>query len=326
MSENQIVPQQQNSALALPEEYPAYLRDLYVPRGYATDAGPLTPGDIGTNFVKIVQRMSKEAIAGWGPDRNEPAIPLGTMFLSRDRKVIPIDTPVFPLLRTIKFLRWEGRPGEGKLIGTADRRDDERILREDGLQFRRDANGKTLPPLWTEYINIYVACRECKGEPIVISFYRTSRPVGRKWVQLLLRATLGFSLPLYSHKYKLGSPCLERSGDQTWYQLVIKPDGFTPEEFLPRLKSLYQDAVAMNQASQGTEYLNLEAGAAPEPEEAPNMFATEKTNDLPDFIDVAATPVAPAPALAPAPVKPSTPAPTPAPAPAPTPAPVVEMW
>jgi hypothetical protein len=108
---------------------------------------------------------------------------------------------------------------------------------------------------------------------------------------------------------------------------VIKPDGFTPEEFLPRLKSLYQDAVAMNQASQGTEYLNLEAGAAPEPEEAPNMFATEK-EELPIFIDAKVLPVAPAPtpALAPAPTPALAPAPTPAPASTPTPAAVVEMW
>ena len=319
MSDNQIVPQQ-NMSLVLPEDYPKYLQDLYIPRGYAQDAGPLTPGDIGTNFVKLVQGMSKQALPGWGPDRNEQPLPLGTMFLTRDTKIIPPETLVFPLLRTVKFLRWEGKPGEGKLIGTADRRDDERILRENGLQFRRDQDGKTVPPLWTEYINIYVASQVCKGEPIVLSFYRTSRPVGRKWVQLLLRNTLGFSLPLYTHKYKLGTPCLERSGTQTWYQFVIKPDGFTPENYLLKLKQLYQDAVAMHQASQGTEYMNLENDSAPiqEAGEVTNMFTTEDDSEnLPDFID--AKPSSSPATLAPAPAALAAPAPV-------TPEPSVEMW
>lgn len=323
MSENQIVAQSHNSVITFPSEYPGYLKALFKPHGYSVDAGPLVPGDIGINIIKIVQKVSKETEPGWGQTQHEAPMAPGTMFMNRDHTPVPPDTVIFPLLRTITIRRYEGKPGEGKLLGVADHRNDERILRENGLQFRRGADGVTLPPLWTEYTNIYVACKPSKGEPALISFYRSSHLIGRKWLQLMLRNTIAFSLPLYTHKYKLGTPFIERKGINSWFQFNIVPDGITPEIYLPKLKDLYETAVMMHAASQGSE---LEMDQTSEPEQTPNTEVallckeTDASVDcLPDFgggslemsapaAPAQAAPAAPAQAAPAAPAAPEQPA------------------
>jgi mono/diheme cytochrome c family protein len=70
------------------------------------------------------------------------------MFLSRDAIIIPAGTPFIPLCRAVRYILWEGKPGEGKLVFMTDDRNDDRIQAIHGLEFRKDPKtGKNEAPL-----------------------------------------------------------------------------------------------------------------------------------------------------------------------------------
>jgi hypothetical protein len=271
--------------------------------------GHLQPADIGINFVKIVHGQSKEARPG---PNGEPALPLGTIFLSRDRKVIQPDTPFIPLLRAVRYIKWDGRPGEGRMAFTCTDPNDRRIKDCDGLAWKPDPRNpsKQLKPEVTAYVNLYVLLKDCPDEPVMLSFSRTGAAAGRKLTQQLIKATLGGKLPLYSLMFKLGKPSEETDGQNLWYHHNCIQNGHVPPEALDAAKTMYEKALILNSMSTGAEFANAESDEEPQDEPAAQpanvLSASSKL--------VQTAPVAPT-AAAPAPVQPQpTPAPTIAPA------------
>jgi hypothetical protein len=248
-----------SNELALPSSVPEHLRAYYKQGGYREDIGRIDPSDVGTVFLKLVHGTMREAMPGWDGNPATPGMQLGTMFLSNDRKIVPVNTPIYPLYRTVRYIRWQGKPGDrdSKIVAITGNREDPRILAERGLEFKEGRDGKTTAPLWTTYTNVYVAIPYA-NEPVVISFYRTSTTVGRNWTRALLRATQSFSLPLYTTKWLLGQPKIETDGKNHWAQIHIVPAGFTEVDRLKKLEALAEDAKFLVEASTGADFLNLE--------------------------------------------------------------------
>lgn len=242
-------------ATQMPEYLQEYLKNNEVPKD---QFGQLDPADVGANFIKLVHGSSKEATPGWDGEQ-APALQIGTMFLSRDHTIIEEGTPFIPLFRATKYIKWEGRPGDGRVVGMTSHRDDPRITQENGLAFGKDPNtGKPTPPIWTQYINFYVLVKQCMSEPVLLSFYRTSTPVGRRLTQDLVRMTGGSKVPLYFFKFKLDKPKIVRDGNNSWPQYIIKPDGLVSENLLPQMKKMLEAAKTMNDISEGVEFGALE--------------------------------------------------------------------
>jgi hypothetical protein len=224
---------------------------------HQNEMGVLKPSDFGINIIKVCQSQSREARPG---SAGEPALPLGTMFLSRDRKVIPIGTPVIPLLRTVRYIKWNGRPGEGKMEFSTDNPNDARIKACDGLAWKQDQRtGKTLKPLVTEYCNFYVLCRECPDEPLLLSFSRTSASLGRKLTQDIIKATRGNKMPMRGLVYTLQTPRIERDAANEWYQINVVAGGFAPAEAESRANEMFELACALRDASTGAEFASIDA-------------------------------------------------------------------
>lgn len=245
MSENALVTFQ-----GLPEHLKGYVSD-----SAKSDLGRLKPSDIGVSFLKCCQTQSREARPN--PSTGEPGIQFGAMFDSRSRKIIPVGTLIIPLLRTVRYIKWIGRPGEGRMEFTTDNENDPRIKACNGLQFTTDPRTqKQLPPLVTEYTNFYVACREI-AEPVLLSFARTSVPIGRRWTQDLIKATKG-RLPLRCLTFKLGQPSVKRDASNEWYQFNIEPAGFTDAAAMKKVDELHEAALAMHAASTGAEFTQID--------------------------------------------------------------------
>src|SRR6185436_17818375 len=99
-----------NELATAPAELPEHLKKYYSGTGdHRQDFGDLSAAAFGTSFLKLVHQMSREAKPNWGGN-NEPAIPVGTMFLYRNRKIIPPNTPFIPLLRRTTYIKWIGKP------------------------------------------------------------------------------------------------------------------------------------------------------------------------------------------------------------------------
>jgi len=279
------------SNLALPDNAPAYLEHYLKPaEENASLFGKMDAADIGTTFLKLVHQSSREAIAGWDDEKKAPAIPFGTMFLSRDHAIIPPDTTIVLLLRTKRFIKWEGKPGEGKVVATANERTDPQIVNENGLAFGSNKNtGETIKPAWTEYTNFYLAMQQCK-EPVMLSFYRTSLPEGRKLTQTLMRASSGFKLPPYVLKFKLRTPTTETRGMNTWPKMNVQPDGFVAEELLGHLKKLFNAACIMHTASTGSEYVANPAGGGKTPADLKDAAPQEAEASQAAQVDAEMTP------------------------------------
>lgn len=222
------------------------------------DMGPLDPSDFGIGFVKLVTSSSRENTPGWGPVGNENPLPVSTIFTSREHKVIPVGSKFVPLLRSVRYIRWIGRPGDGRMeFQTHDPRDP-RIAKIDGLAFRNDPNsGRTLPPLVTKYINFYVMT-QVSDEPLVLSFYRTSEPVGKRFTQDLWRATKGYKAPIRCLQFIFEQPRIVRDGANSWPQFKFCPAGFVTEEIMKKADLLHETAMALDKAAQGSEFGSLD--------------------------------------------------------------------
>lgn len=283
------------TALALPNDVPTYLQQYYKDNAdYRDMAGDIQPADVGMCFIKMVQGLSREAKPGWGPTKEEAALPQGTMFLSRDHQIVKPGTEFVPLLRTTRFIKWIGRPGDGHMEGMADRRDDPRIRAENGLEFRRGKNEQgqdiTLAPIWTEYLNIFIFLAQYPEEPVVLSFLRSSAALGRQFTQNLLRATKGWRLPLFCTKYMLGKPQLNKKTEHPQFNVI--PAGFVKEGALKKLENIARTAKLMHESATAQDYLAIDAQDA-EVEETPTHVETPPRQNL--FQEPPASPVAPAP-------------------------------
>jgi hypothetical protein len=219
--------------------------------------GKLSPSDFGLNFIKFVYGNTPQATAGWGPTKQEPAYPLGSMFLSRDGTLIPAGAKFAILYRDIAYIKWIGKPGDGHMdFMTKDDRDP-RILAIDGLSFKKDKNtGQSTPPEVITYVNFYVMV---KGSdlPAILSFKRTGIPEGRRLTQDMLVATNSGELPPWTLMFSLEAPRLEIDGALRWYHFVIKAAGHLPEAFLTKAEEMA--AFAKNMAEFATEKLYAEA-------------------------------------------------------------------
>jgi len=210
------------------------------------------------SFVKLTHTQSKEFKNNWG-GRNEPGMPEGTMFLSRDHQVLPIGTPIILLLRTIKYIYWIGRPGDGRMEFQTDNKQDQRICKINGLEFLKDERtGKPKAPLVTTYYNFYCVTPYNLEEPSILSFYRKSMPLGKKLIQDLARLTRMGQLPMYLWLYKLGKPGIAVDGQNTWPQFNLEPAGATDPNILEKIEKVHGVAELFAQASTGAEMGQLE--------------------------------------------------------------------
>jgi hypothetical protein len=213
----------------------------------------MSPSDVGLNILKVVQRMSAQA----------KTMPLGSYFLSVSGEVIAPDTIFAVLFRKTTYIKWIGKPGEGKIDFRTDNPNDPRILADDGLTFRKSAEGKTLPPSVTQYMNFYVVLATHPKEPMLLSFKRTFLPVGRKLTQAITRGLQNPGLPLFSLLFRL-HPTKERKDEN--FELVFESWGWTPEKNLPNLEKLRQTALELDQYFETTAAA-MEGGEGAETEE-----------------------------------------------------------
>jgi hypothetical protein len=233
---------------------PAHLAGL-LKQEPGDDFGKLKPSDFGIGFVKICGPTSRERRAS---ETGEPAIPEGAYFCSRDRSIIPIGTPFVPLCRQVTYIKWEGKPGEGRMAFSTSDPNDKRIRDCNGLTFIKNPRTNDVePPLVTEYVNYYCLVGDYT-EPLMLSFKRTSYPIGRKLTRDLFQYTKGNCLPLFSVFFKFEMPILKTEGSNAWFQLGYAYQGYVPATVLDRAKEMHELAITMRQASTGAEFREVE--------------------------------------------------------------------
>lgn len=265
-----------SNALASTKNIPQHLLALYSEQGdYRSDFGELKPSDFGVSFLKLVMDKTRWTKPNWGGNGEQP-LPLSTMVLSRDNVVVPPKTKFIPLLRRSTYIKWVGKPGEGKMEFATTDPNDKRILACNGLEFLEDPRnpGKKQAPLVTEYVNFYVWTNLTVNgapmeEPVILSFYRTSIKAGRKLIQDILRATKGGRMPMYTCVFELQNPTIVRDGMQEWPQFAFTGAGFIPDGpdgFLPKVQKMHEMAEMFSQtASLTEEATELEdVGSAPQ--------------------------------------------------------------
>jgi hypothetical protein len=242
---------------------PAHLQKYMSEKPNAEDMGHLDSSDIGINMIKLGHVQNKECKrAGWGVTGQEPQIPVGSMFLSRDGKIIPPNTHFIPLIRTVKYIKWIGKPGQdGRIDFTTDNEDDERIKSINGLSFRKDPNsGENLAPLVTKYINFYIMIQGVEL-PILLSFKRTAIPDGKWLTSNIIMATDGNRLKPFTLVYRFNAPKVVRDGEQDWFGFSMTPAGFTPPEAIDKAAKMYELARALSALTTPAEFEGEEAPA-----------------------------------------------------------------
>jgi hypothetical protein len=206
---------------------------------FAEDLGRVEASDLSLNMLKIVHGQSPQARAGWGPNRDKPALPVGTMFLSRDGSIIPAGTPFVILMRDCTYIKWEGRPGDGRMVFLTKDPQDPRIVEIDGLAFKKNPQtGETVSPEVTQYVNFYIMLAGHADMPTLLSFKRTGIPDARRLTQDLLVAMQAGELPMYSFMHKLRAPKEKQDGNLFWHLIAWEPSGFIPENYLPKAERL----------------------------------------------------------------------------------------
>lgn len=233
------------SPLALPDYAKKYFK---ANSAYAEDAGDVDVSDIGLNFLKIVQGMSKEAQPNWDGKGSSP-LAVGTMILSRTQSILPVGTRIIPLLRKTRYIKWEGEPGKGNMVDSCEHANDPKITRENGLKFERSEEGEIVPPGWTKYVNFWFISQYNQEEPAILSFYRTSLKVAKKWTGELMRLTKGWSLPLFLFRYRLTEATWADGPKGKWPQFTVVLDSPTPEEQLPMVEKAYSVAQELYHAT-----------------------------------------------------------------------------
>lgn len=285
------------SALAIPQHLAKYASQTA-----GDDFGKLTQADFGIGMLKICQGTSREIAPG---PSGEPAIPMGTVFNKRDRKILPIGTLWIPLCRSVKYIRWDGKPGEGRMLFQTNDEHDPRIKECRGLEFRKDRDGKTISPLVTTYTNFYVYVQGF-AEPVLLSFCRAAAPIGRRLTQDLFRFTQGNKLPMWTCMFAVMPSVLRTEPGKQWYEFAYKFNGLLPattaEETFTRIRTMYETAIMLRDASTGEEFAQAEDAEEPVQHNS-TLMDTQAGN--PDLKNV--TPAAPV-QQAPAFVPPSVPA------------------
>lgn len=251
---NEIVPQPQSNL-------PAYMQKHMITDPNQDEFGLMEPSDIGLNMIKVAQSNSREAKqAGWGFTGQEPQIPVGTMFLSKEGKIIQPGTYFVPLIRTVKYIHWIGPKGQGRIDFMCDRPDDPRIVKIDGLAFKEDPHdGARKAPIVTKYINFYVLI---PGQelPVLMSFKRTSIPDGRWLTNSTRMATIANKVHMYGLLYKFGQAKKVVDGNNDWFALTFQPAGITPEEGIEKAAKMAAFAKDLAQLASAKDYEAMEHG------------------------------------------------------------------
>jgi len=236
-------------------QVPKYLLDKYgQSQPNRKQFGQLEAQDFGLNFLKIVHGSSKQAAHGWGPTSQEPALAVGTMFLSRDGTIIPSNTPFIPLYRNVRYIYWEGTPGNGRIIFMTSDKHDSRIKEIRGLEFiKNKATGEIQSPLVTTYINFYIMVKGSEL-PCILSFKRTGIPDGRRFTQDLIFATDSGKLPMFACTFLLGPVRTVKDGNLIWYHPTIKAAGFTAEAMIDRAAKMSELAESLSNMATEAEF------------------------------------------------------------------------
>ncbi len=268
-----------NDLAKFKQSLPAHLQAEFMDTASNEALGELQPSDLGVPFLKMVHGTSAEAKPNWGGNQEAP-MPQGTMFLSDTHEIVPVGTPFIVLCRRVSYIKWIGKPGDAKMAYSTLDKNDSRIVKENGLTFRKDPTDptgtKNLPPLVTTYYNFYVITPQCMSQPHVLSFYRTAMPIGRELTRDIFQATQGNHLKPYTLKFILGTPFWETVGTNSWPQFTYQKGGFASPEIMARAKELYPLAQMM--ASAGA--VEAEAKEIEEPGADANI-GTMETDELP---------------------------------------------
>lgn len=315
--------------LAVINSLPEHIRALVKPedaagqRGhYREQFGHLEPRDLGLNFIKLAYDNSKTTTGTWAtPEGRRP--PSGSMFLSRDGKVIPPGTPFVPLLRNTRYILWEGKPGQGRMVFSTQNPKDPQILAIRGLEWSKDPNtGNPIAPKVTTYVSFFVMVMG-HDQPVVLSFKRTGMNEGRLMTQVLMEATNFGTIPMYSLQFILKEPRSDTDGQHNWWLYNIAPAGYTDARVLPKAQQMSMLAEALAQATSDAEFADEGDAEAPStpPSASSNLTPAPTLPTPPGGAPVVTPPaatqpvssaLAPAPAPAPAPATPAlvTPPPT----------------
>jgi hypothetical protein len=246
----------------LAPQVPEYLKKYQQPTANHEDFGEIDSSDLGINMLKICQSNSREGKkAGWGITGQEPQIPQKSIFLSKDGKIIPPGTGFIPLIRTVKYIHWIGKPGDGRIDFMCDDKNDKRITDIDGLAFKKDPNsGDTIAPPVVKYINFYVMLQGYEL-PVLLSFKRTSIPDGKWLTQSTMMATQqNGNIPMHMLVYLLGMPKTVVDGANDWFAMTFQPAGFTPDEVAPKAKKMADFARNLTRLFSAKEYEAIERG------------------------------------------------------------------
>jgi hypothetical protein len=293
---------------------PAHLQKYVHDKPNVKQMGHIDSSDIGINMIKLGHAQNKECKrAGWGVTGQEPQVPVGSMFLSRDGKIIPPGTNFIPLLRTVKYIKWTGKPGQdGRIDFSTDDENDARIKAIKGLEFRKDSNsGENLPPLVTKYINFYIMIQGVEL-PILLSFKRTAIPDGKALTSSLIMATQGNLLDYFCLVFTFNQPKIVRDGDQDWFGFSITPAGFTPPQAIEKAEKMCRLAESLSEITSPAEFEGEEpvkhTQAANEPTQATQQILQGAAVVIPQQQQQQAAPPAP-PALLPPAMTNATPPP-----------------
>lgn len=303
------------TALALQNGFPAHLEKYLTPDVTAdprnvNDMGALEPSDIGMSFIKIVAGGSRMTMPGWGPTGNENPLPAGTLYASKDVMLLPVGSLFVPLIRRVRYIKWIGRPGDGQMEFQTSDKNDPRILKIRGLDFIKDVNtGKVQPPQVTKYVNFYVMTQFC-DEPLILSFKRTSEPVGKGLTQAIARATKGMKIPMRCLRFKFETPKFIIDGAYNWHQFNYSSFGINDVSIIKKADEMYEVACSLDAAARGDEF--EDGGSEPkQPEMKTITIEQEPEPELPTFTEPSFETLQKRPDI------PETPATQAAPAPAP---------
>jgi hypothetical protein len=263
-----------SNALAM-NNMPAYLQKYKSETPDVAQFGHLERADFSLNIIKCVTPTSPQMRAGWGPTKKEPALPLGTLFLSRSGVVLPPGTPFIPLCRAIRYILWQEDGSRlGKMIFATENANDERITSIKGLEFTVDpVTKKNKAPLVTTYINFYVMLKGVDA-PVIFPFKRTSTPDGRRLTQDIVMATQGGHFPMFTLVFKLTGFKEMQGNSNFWHIPTWEAAGKTgegrseaeAEELLKRaakMKELAQNLATAASAEEFAEHDAEDAPAAP---------------------------------------------------------------
>ena len=328
---------------------PAHLAAIVKPNAYLEQFGDIQPSDLRLNFVKIAYGDSPQCMkVGWGPTGQEPKLPPMTMFLSRSGQVVPVDMSFIPVLRSVRYICWSGRPGSGQLVFSTADKNDERIIHFmknptdgkwlSGLEFLKDPRTqKTLAPAVTTYINIYVFLPICEW-PVLLSFKRTSTPAGHQFSSDLLMATMVSTgrIPMHSLKFKFCAPRIIDDGtNKPYYHFAWRAAGLVEDPAIfAKAEEMAKTAKAINDVTSDTDLESDGDEPSAEPQNlkpaqgtvtvtAPVQQPVQQT--VQQAAPAAAVPAAPTPTIT-VPPLPQMPAAQPATAPAPQLAPGIALF